>query len=146
MQDEGDRMGNSTDTGVNNGTSGHTPKPTSEDSYHSICNTVSFSEEDMKTDTVTSKALTSANHTSQKATTLQRRMHQLRIELESVQQSQQKVKPLPHLTPWTRIEYLTAMKGDKSRRSTSISRQRMEMRISHHRKKGIAGSYQQHHQ
>ena len=49
-------MKDSTDIGVNNGTSGHTPNSTSKDSYHSICNTVSFSEEDMITDTVAAKA------------------------------------------------------------------------------------------
>ena len=66
-------------TMVNTGTRGHTPKPTSKDSHHSICNTVSFSEENMKTDIVAAKAreftptcMPAVNQTSRKATTLQR--------------------------------------------------------------------------
>ena len=54
-----------------------------------------------------------------KVTTLQKRMHPLRLDLKSTQQNRRRM----------RVDIWTAMKGDQSRRSNAIYRLRMEMRI-----------------
>ena len=130
----------------NNGKDGGTFKSTNKNCGHFICRAVSFNEEDITTDQGAAPILRkpSARNNPRKATTLQKRMQQLNLELESVQQSQRQTKPLPILpkcdgNDWAEHQR-TETKGDKLRQSNSDYLRMLEMVISHHRKKGIVGS------
>ena len=111
--------------------------------YHPICRAVSFDEEEIEM--AATPAITiasglrrhpSTNNQRQKVSILQQRMQQLRVHLEGIKGDHKRVAALPNWTNWTESP-IAYTKGDQSRRSTSISRQRMKKRIAHHRKKGI---------
>ena len=113
------------------------------DKHHTICRTVSYDKEELEQSaapTATNgdlrRRLTN-NKPSQKATTLQRILQQLRVQVKGERTSTRCDNTPQYLPIWA--EQRTSTKGDKSRRSISISRQKMGMIISHHRKKGMAG-------
>ena len=121
------------------------PQHKTKNVYHPICRAVSFEEGEIAMKTTTAikpegrlLRLFIKSKPQTKVSILQRRMQQLRVQLEGTKRDLDTIATLPSLTNWGEIHRAFA-KGDKSRRSSSISRQRLEMRTSHHRKKGIAG-------
>ena len=119
--------------------------------HHHICTVISFDEEedtvDQGTGTTSTEILLNPpmamivprKHQS----TLQQKMRQLRLKMGEIVGQQSTTAwntPTPIVTAdscYNHTDHTVNIKGDESRRSSSISRQRREMRISHHQKKGI---------
>ena len=120
---------------------GKPSKPPTNKHQHPICRTVSYDEAEPTTNTQAAIATSALRQpfvkkVPRKATTLQKRIKQLKLELEDMQHDPVRTKSLIMLTGREGSTVSMGMKGDQSRRLGTDCLRRMKIVIAHLRLKG----------